>query len=68
MFTAITIAVYRIGMSYDIANCLPESSAYNLDKHFGPRSGPKIRPAWPGSKHFDILMVFLKGILQQISF
>ena len=40
--------------------CLPLSSADNLGKQFGPRSGPTIHRACSGSKLFDIPMVFLK--------
>ena len=39
--------------------CLPVSSADNLGKQFGPRSG---------SKPFVILMVFLKEFFQKINF
>ena len=35
------------------------SSAGNLYKQFGPRSGPTKCRAWPGSKLFDILIIFL---------
>ena len=44
------------------------SSADNLDKQFGPRSGPTNRRAWSGSKLFDILMVFLKEFFQKVNF
>ena len=48
--------------------CLPVSSADNLGKQFGPRSGPTNRRAWSGSKLFDILMVFLKEFFQKVHF
>ena len=35
---------------------LPESSADNLCKQFGPRSGPTLCRAWSGSKLFDTLI------------
>ena len=44
------------------------SSAHNLVKQFGPRSGPTNRGALSGSKLFDILMVFLKEFFQKINF
>ena len=44
------------------------SSADNLGKQFGPRSGPTNRRAWSGSKLFDILMVFLKEFFQKVDF
>ena len=40
------------------------SSADNLGKQFGLRSGPTN----PGSKLFDILMVFLKEFFQKVNF
>ena len=43
--------------------CLPVSSADNLGKQFGPRSGPTRS----GSKLFDILMVFLKEFFQKVN-
>ena len=39
--------------------CLPVSSADNLGKQFGPRSGSKL---------FDILMVFLTDFFQKVNF
>ena len=48
--------------------CLPVTSADNLGKQFGPRSGPTSRRAWSGSKLFDILMVFLKEFFQKNNF
>ena len=48
--------------------CLPVSSADNLGKQLGPRSGPTNRRACSGSKLFDILMVFLKEFFQKVNF
>ena len=48
--------------------CLPVSSADNLGKQFGPRSGPTNRWARSGSRLFDILMVFLKDFFQKVNF
>ena len=45
--------------------CLPVTSADNLGKQFGPRSGPTNRS---GSKLFDILMVFLEEFSQKVNF
>ena len=47
---------------------LPVSSADNVGKQFGLRSGPTIRQARAGSKLFDILMVFLKDFFQKVNF
>ena len=44
------------------------SSADNLGKQFGPRSGQKILRAWSGSKLFDILMAFLKEFFRKVNF
>ena len=49
-----------VTLSLQLILCLPVSSADNLGKQFGPRSGPTIRWAWSGSKLFDILKIFLK--------
>ena len=46
--------------------CLPVSSADNLGKKFGPRSGPTILRTCSGSKLFDILMVFLKEFFKRL--
>ena len=43
------------------------SSADNLCKQFGPRSGWTKRQAWSGSKLFDILMVLVKDFLKKIN-
>ena len=48
--------------------CLPVSSAGNLGKQFGPRSGPTNHLASSGSKLFDILMVFLNEFFQKVNF
>ena len=40
------------------------SSADNLCKQLGSRSGPTFGRAWSGSKLFDILMVFLKEFFE----
>ena len=40
------------------------SSADNLCKQFGPRSGSMFYQAWSGSKLFDTLMVFWKIFLK----
>ena len=44
------------------------SSADNLCKQFGPRSGPTEHWARSGSKLFDTLMVFLKEFFEKIDF
>ena len=47
------------------------SSADNLGKQFGPRSGLKNRQgsrAGSGSKLFDTLMVYLKEFFQNVNF
>ena len=41
-------------------------SPRNLWKKFGPSSDPTERRAWPGSKPFDILMVFLKLFFETV--
>ena len=51
---------------YLLTPCLPVSSADNVGKQFGPRSGPTNRRAWSGSKLFDILIVFLKEFFQKV--
>ena len=38
----------------------------NLCKKSGPSSDPTKRRAWPGSKPFDILMVFLKEFFEAV--
>ena len=42
-------------------------SADNLDKQFGPRSGPTEGRAWYGSKLFDTRMLFLKEYFEKSS-
>ena len=44
------------------------SSADNLYKQFGPRSGPTKCQAWSGSKLFDALIVFLKEFFEKVDF
>ena len=44
------------------------SSADNLGKQFGPRSGPTKCQALSGSKLFDTLMVFLKEFFKKVDF
>ena len=46
--------------------CLLVSSADNLCREFGPRSGSTKRQALSGSKLFDTLMVFLKELFEKI--
>ena len=46
--------------------CLLVSSAHNLCKQIGPRSGPTKCPAWSGSNLFDIQMVFLKEFSKKL--
>ena len=41
------------------------SSAGNLCKKFGPRSGPTERRARSGSNQFDAQMVFLKEFFKE---
>ena len=53
----ITKLAYR-----NLTLCLLESSADNLYKQFGPRSGPIECWSWSGSKMFGTLKVFLKEI------
>ena len=48
--------------------CILASSADNLYKQFGSRSGPTKCRAWSGYKLFDTLMVFLKEILEKVDF
>ena len=42
------------------------SSADNLCKQFGHRSGPTTCQAWSGSKLFETMMVFLKEFFQKV--
>ena len=44
------------------------SSADNLGKQFGPRSGATKCQALSGSKLFDTLMVFLKQFFKKVDF
>ena len=44
------------------------SSADNLCKLFGPRSGPIECHACSGSKLFDNLMVFLKDFFEKVDY
>ena len=53
---------------FSLTFCLPVTSAVNLGKQFGPRSGLTNRRAWSGSKLFDNLMVFLKEFFQKVYF
>ena len=48
--------------------CLLVSSASNLCKQFGPRSGPTEHRAWSGCKLFDTLMIFLKKFSEKYDF
>ena len=48
--------------------CLLMSSADNLCKQFGPRPGLTKCQAWPGSKLFDTLMVFMKEFFEKVEF
>ena len=48
--------------------CLLLSSADNLCKQFGPRSGPTKCPAGSGPKLFDTLMVFLNNFSKKLIF
>ena len=50
-------------IQFDLTLCLLVSSADNLFKQFGSRSGPTFRRSWSGSKLFDTLIVFLKDFL-----
>ena len=61
------LGILTILLNY-LTLCLPVTSAVNLGKQFGPRSGPTNRRAWSGSKLFDILMVFLKEFFQKVNF
>ena len=51
-----------------LALCLLVSSADDLCKQFGPRSGPTKCRAWSGSKLFDTLMIFLKEFFKKVNF
>ena len=53
---------------HTLALCLLVSSADNLCKQFGSRSGPTKCRAWSGSKLFDTLMIFLKEFFEKIDF
>ena len=44
------------------------SSAANLCKQFGPRSGQTKYRSWSGFKQFDTLNVFLKYFLEKVNF
>ena len=45
------------------------SSADNLCKHFGPRTGPTtFCRAWSGSNLFDVLKVFLNDFFEKVDF
>ena len=44
------------------------SSADNLCKQFGPRSGPTKHGAWSRSKLLDTLIVFLKEYFEKVNF
>ena len=44
------------------------SSADNLCRQFGSRSGPTIRLAWSGPKLFDTMMVFSKEFFEIADF
>ena len=58
--------LWKAYLSHDF--CLVVSSAYNLCKQYGPRSGSTKRWAWRGSKLFDTRMVFLKEFSENIEF
>ena len=45
-----------------VTPCLPMSSADNLCKQLGPRSGPTICRAWSGSKLIDTQRIFWKSL------
>ena len=51
-----------------LTHCLPETSADDLCKQFGPRSGPTKRRARSVSKLFDNLIVFLKEFFEKVDF
>ena len=48
--------------------CLPVSSADNLGKQLGPKSGPTNRRTRLGSKLFDILIVLVKVFFPNVNF
>ena len=56
------------GVLFGLTLCLLVSSADNLCKQFGPRSGLTEHWAWSGSKLFDILMVILKEVFEKSGF
>ena len=80
MFSSCLFSSYRIKTSVEdrhILNvstffllilCLLMSSADNICKQFGPRSGATKCWAWSGSKLFDTLMLFLKEFFEKIDF
>ena len=51
---------------HNITLCGLVSSADNICKKFGPRSGPTERRAWSGSKMFDTLMEFLEEFFKKV--
>ena len=72
--------VLRSEKQWDVVEALPDmgnypvnfyllvSSADNLCKQFGPRSGPTKCRACSGTKLFGTLMVFLKDIFLKVDF
>ena len=59
---------FSVSPSCNVAStlCLLVPSVDNICKQFGPRSGPTKCRAWPGSKLFDTLMVFLKEFYEKV--
>ena len=61
----ISFTIHRLTLSELVETF---SSADNIHKQFGPRSGPTECWSCSGSKLFDTLIVFLKEFLETVNF
>ena len=57
--------IVHYSVSLALSLCLPVSSAVNICKQYGPRSGATKHRAWSGSILFDTLMVFQKEFFEK---
>ena len=64
----LTVKTAQLPSLWAFTLCFLVSSADNLCKKLGPRSGPTKRRAWSGSNMFLTQMVFLKDFFQNKCF
>ena len=64
----LTVKTAQLPRLWAFTLCFLVSSAANLSKQLGPRSGPTKCRAWSGSNMFDTQMVFLKEFFKNKCF